>query len=161
MPSILGLSAMVALYVRAPMSVLVKTDQFYHKIFIFTSVCGACLPVWHLEPGGYSEILIDGVTTFLPCQEDKRALGSWNLFSCMIQITFYCFIDQGMSNGCFLNLRGQEMPVLSHAWKENQKFLVNSTHGYCSVSVLKSWDLVLLLLLLLSHFSHVGLCVTP
>ena len=43
----------------------------------------------------------------------------------------------------FWTLRGQEMTVLSHAWKENQKFLVNSTHGYYSVSVLKSWDLVL------------------
>lgn len=35
------------------------------------------------------------------------------------------------------------MPVPSYAWKENQKFLVNSTHGYYSVSILKSWDLVL------------------
>ena len=45
MPSILGLSAMVALYVRAPMSVLAKTDQFYLKIFIFTSAYAPCLPV--------------------------------------------------------------------------------------------------------------------
>ena len=35
------------------------------------------------------------------------------------------------------------MLVPSHAWKENQKFLVNSTHGYYSVSILKSWGLVL------------------